>query len=108
MIGVIFQLGSEIIEVRVIGDKCFFKTSNYGGIYAPIDNIKIDRMGAIKEFPDLEDDEKWREKTIERFKEKLRNLKTEMERIKYLIDDLKRFGYKPMYLQRPGFRPEKL
>lgn len=108
MIGVIFSYGSEMIEVRIDKTNCYFRTHQFGGALAPIDSIKIDKAGSIKEHPDLVDRADWREETIKRFKEKLKNYKTEMERVKYVIDDLSKVGYKPIYIQREGFRPQKI
>lgn len=108
MIGIIFQFGTEIVEVRVERNTCLFRTSQFGGAFATIENLKLNRVGVIKEFPDLKENENWREEGIKRFKEKLSNMKTENERANYVIDDLKKFGYVPLYKQRQGFRPEKI
>lgn len=108
MIGVIFEYGSEYVEVRVDKTNCYFRTGQFGGALAPIDLIKIDKAGSIKEHPDLKDREDWRQETINRFKEKLKNYNTEMERVKYVINDLSKIGYKPIYINRDGYRPQKI
>lgn len=106
MIGVIFQFGSEVVEVRVIGDIVFFRTSGSPN-FADIDTIKLDKQGVIKEFPDLKDDPDWKQKARNRFKEKIKKLKGEEARINYIIEDLTKFGYKALYKQKQGFRPIK-
>ena len=108
MIGVIFQFGSEVIKINVNGDKVYFQTGTTGFSMATIENLRIDKNGTIKEFPDLKDNPEWRSIAVSRFKEKMENMKTEEERVTYLINDLKKFGYKPMYKQRTGFRVEKI
>lgn len=108
MIGVIFEYGSEKVEVRIDSTNCYFRTNQFGGALAPIDSIKIDKAGSIKEHPDLKDRTDWREETIKRFKDKLKKLKTENERMKYVIDDLSKIGYKPIYIQKSGCRPQKI
>ena len=108
MIGTIFRLGSEIIEVRIIGTTCLFRTGSYGNAFVSIENLKLNRNGVIKEFPDLKDDENWRIKAMNRFNEKLKTYNTELDRMKYVIEDLKKFGYAPQIMQRQGFRPERL
>jgi hypothetical protein len=108
MIGVIFDFGGEPVEVRVHGYNCFFRTKQTFGALAPIEALKLDKKGVVKEHPDLENDEEWRTKAITRFKDKLKEYNTEMERIKYLINDLKKYGYKPLYFQRDGHRPVKV
>ena len=108
MIDIIFELNSSFIQVRVIDNTCYFRTGDYGGALVPIDQLKIDKSGSIKEHPDLKDDKEWKEKTIKRFKEKIRQLKSETERTKYVIDDLKKYGYVPKYMQRVGHRKIKI
>ena len=108
MIGLIFQLGPEIVEVRVDNNNILFRNNATNGMFATIDNIKLNKLGVIKEHPDLKDNEDWQNIARERFKEKINNMKTEMERADYIIEDLKKFGYKPLYRQRKGFRVERL
>ena len=107
MIGIIFQYGSDKVEVRIEDVTCYFRTSQ-SHAFATIDGIKIDKKGAIKEFPDLKDNKEWKEETIKRFKEKIKNMKTENERMKYIIKDLTKYGYQPLYFQKKGDRPVKL
>ena len=56
MIGVIFQFGSEIVEVRVKDNNVFFRTSN-SQQFGDIDGLKLDKVGVFKEHPDLKDKE---------------------------------------------------
>lgn len=107
MIGVIFQFGSEIVEVRVKDNNVFFRNSN-SPTFGDIDGMKLDKSGTVKEFPDLKDNTDWQRIARERFKEKIRGFDTEEARIKYIIEDLQKFGYIPRYIQRQGFRPRKL
>jgi len=107
VIGVVFQFGSQIIEVRVEGVNCLFRTGQFGGAFAPIDGLQLDYRGVCREFPDLELREDWKQQAINRFKDKMKQLKTEEERINYVINDLKKFGYNPLYKQKNGFRMER-
>lgn len=107
MIGVIFSFGNEIIEVRIKDNNVFFRTSTSPN-FADIDGLKLDKSGVVKEFPDLKDKDDWQKQARERFKMKIKELKTEDERVKYIIQDLTKFGYVPMYIQRQGFRPVKV
>ena len=108
MIGVIFQLASETIEVRIDNTNVYFRTTNTNGAWATIDNMKLNYVGVCREHPDLELAKDWREQAIKRFKEKIKTMNTEKERTEYIIQDLKKFGYKPLWLQRQGFRPEAI
>ena len=106
-IGIVFKLGSDIIEVRVQDFNVYFRTPGLGQ-FADIEGLKLNKVGVIKEFPDLKDNKEWKKEAIKRFKEKIKSMETEMERVKYVIDDLKKYGYVPMYFQRAGHRPTKL
>ena len=108
MIGVIFQFGSEYIEVRVIGNNVIFRTGQFGGAFTSIEGLRLSKQGVIKEFPDLKDKTDWREEAIKRFKAKLKTMKSEKQRMDYVIEDLKKYGYKPKYSQRDGHRPQKI
>jgi len=108
LIGLIFQLGPEIVEVRVDNNNIQFRNNDSNGMFTTIEGLKLNKVGVIKEFPDLKDNEDWQNIARERFKEKIKSMKTEMERANYIIDDLKKYGYEPKYRQRQGFRPEKL
>ena len=107
MIGVIFQFGSEIVEVRVKDNNVFFRTSN-SQQFGDIDGIKLDKSGVIKEFPDLKDKEDWQRQARDRFKEKIKSMETEKEQIKYVIEDLSKYGYVAKYLQKSGYRPVRV
>ena len=108
MIGIIFEFNSNNVEVRVDGNNCGFRTGEFGGALVPIDSLKIDKAGSIKEHPDLKDDPEWKIKTIKRFKEKISGLNTEGERVKYIINDLKKYGYVAKYMQKAGHRLVKI
>lgn len=107
-IATIFQFMGEIVEVRIIDSICFFRTQQFGGQYSTIEGLRLDKNGVIKEHPDLIDKENWREEAIKRFKDKLKTYKTQEEQMDYVINDLKKYGYQGLYLQRTGFRPVKL
>ena len=108
MIGLIFQFASESIEVRIDKTNILFRTTVTNGAFATIENLKLDYNGVCREHPDLELVKDWREQAIKRFKEKINTMKNETEIKEYIIKDLTKFGYKPLYMQRQGFRPEKL
>lgn len=107
MIGVIFQYINEIVEVRVSGNHCVFRTGQFGGAFVTIDSLRLDKTGVIKEHPDLKDRDDWRVEAINRFKEKMKTMENDNERIKYIVSELTKVGYKPLYLCREGFRPQK-
>lgn len=108
MIGVIFNYINEIVELRIDGNNCLFRTGQYGGAFVTIDGLKLSKNGVMKEHPDLKDKENWREEAIKRFKEHIKNLPSEIEKINYIIKELKSCGYIPLYLQRQGHRPQKI
>jgi hypothetical protein len=108
MIGITFEFMGDIVEVRIINSLCYFRNSRYGGIFSPIEGLKLNRSGCLKEHPDLKDREDWKEQSIKRFKDKMKQYKTEEEQVEYVITDLKKYGYKPIATQKSGFRIKKI
>ena len=107
MIGIMFEFGNEIVEVRVNGNNVLFRNDPLSG-FVPIENIKLSREGAIKEFPDLEDNEDWRREALKRFNDKIKLIDSEIEVVNYIKEDLQKYGYKPIAIQREGFRVQKI
>jgi len=107
MISTLFSFAGEIIESVVDKKKCYFRTTKQI-TFGTIDNIRLDKAGTIKEFPDLKDNADWQIIARNRFKEKINSFNSEEEIMDYIINDLKKFGYKPLYKTKQGFRPEKL
>lgn len=105
MIGVIFQFHDEFVDVRINGNEIYFRKN---GIFSTIEGLKLSRHGVIKEFPDLTDNEDWKFQAIQRFKENFKSLKTEKEKVEYVVEDLKKFGYKPVAFQKQGFRAKRI
>lgn len=108
MIDLLFYFGTEIIFVRIEGTMVTFGNSGFGAKMAVIDGLRLDYAGVLREFPDLKGNENWRSLAIERFKEHIKTLPTELERACYIEEDLKKYGYKPFMRQRAGFRPERI
>jgi GTP1/Obg family GTP-binding protein len=106
-IGIIFQLASEVFEVRVDKGNVMFRTSSTNGAFGTIDNLQLNFAGVIKEHPDLKDSKEWRKEAIIRFKDKIKQM-NEIQAARYIIQDLTRFGYKPLYSQKDGFRVTKI
>ena len=105
MITILFGFANEKILVAIRGERITFANTMFGAVETDIEGIQLSHQGVIKEFPDLKDNENWKAEAIKRFKEKISSLKTEQERANYIIDDLKKHGYKPEKIQRGGFRP---
>jgi len=108
MIDYIFHFGNEVVLVKVDGANVTFGNTTYGAMMAPIDGLKLDKQGVIKEFPELAYAEDWREQAIKRFKWKIKDMTSEKEIGNYIIEDLKRYGYQPYLMQVQGFRPISL
>lgn len=108
MIDIMFRQGGEYILVKVNGNSILFANSVYGFRFADISGLKLNKEGVIKEFPDLEGQENWREKAIQRFKNHIKNLGSEKEKANYIIYELKKFGYSPRKMQEAGKRWRKL
>lgn len=108
MIGVVLAFGSEVIEVRVEGNSVYFRNAAGSGTFATINGLKLDKLGVLREFPELKDNSEWQNIARERFKERIKSYNTEMEKVNYVMEDLKKYGYVPMYIQRQGHRTRKI
>lgn len=106
MIEVIFTFAGEHVLVIVDGNNIQFAHSNQPGVKAPIEGLQLSKKGVLREFPDLEGRDDWREEAIFRFRNQIKSLKTEDEKVNYIISDLKKHGYIPKFKQKKGFRPE--
>jgi len=108
MINCIFRQQEKVIGVKIEGHHITFATlQGYSApMYAPIEGIQLDIGGILQEFPDLIDKDRneIRKIAIERFKEKLKSFKTEMEIKNYLKEDLTRHGYIFTGYQKKGHR----
>ena len=107
MILLVMDRGGELVKIIIDGKALTFQTSDIGQPVT-LDKLHLSKDGCIKEFPDLKEDEDWRNKSIQRFKQKMERMKTEEEIADYLIKDLSPMGYLPVYKQKKGFRAEKL
>ena len=104
MIAITFSLGSDMILIRIRGHDIMFSNTAYGATWAPIEGIKISQVGAHKEFPDLIGNPNWRVIAIQRFKDRIKDMETEIEVAAYIIEDLKKVGYVPKMMQVDGHR----
>lgn len=107
VVGVIFEFGGDIVEVRIQEKNVFFRTSQ-SQQWTTIDGLKLSKDGVFKEFPELKENKDWELIAKENFKDKIKKMKTEKERIIYVIEDLSKHGYKAKYYQKDGFRTVKL
>ncbi len=106
MIKATFRYGGEIVEVIVRwNDVLFYNT--HSQMTTPISGLKLSKAGVLKEFPELENNPDWKKIAIDNFNKLIRSMKTEMEKIEYIKDELKKYGYVPMFSQREGHRPIK-
>ena len=108
MIEIIFELGSEVILVVINGHNVKFGSTTFGAQLADISGLKLSYDGVCREFPDLELEDDWREQACERFKEKIKEMKTEDEIVNYIIKELESQGYVAKKKRREGFRDIKL
>lgn len=104
----LFIKGTEHVLIKVKGGRVTFSTQTFGAFEATIDGLKLDYAGCCREWPDLETKQNWKEIAIQRFKEKILSIKNDEERTEFIIEDLKKHGYIPLYKQREGFRRVRL
>lgn len=99
------SFAGEASNIIVDGNNLMFNDTS--GKITTIEGLRIDRSGVIKEFPDLENDDEWRKKAIERLKEHMRKIETEKEKLDYVKSELEKFGWVALFKQQAGFRPVK-
>lgn len=95
------------MAIRIIGENILFidlKTN----MMSPLEGLKISKQGAMIEHPDLKDNPDWKKIVIQRFVDKVKALPSETARSDFMIQELKTMGYKPLFKQRNGFRPQKI
>ena len=106
-IQIVFQQGSERTAIRIIGANVLF-IDLQTNMVSPIEGLKFNKQGVMKEHPDLKDDPDWKQKAIQRFVDKIKELPSESKRAEWLIQEMRDMLYKPLYKQRTGFRVEKI
>ena len=102
----VFRLGGDVIEVVIKGNDVLFRDTS-SQMITPLEGLKLSRSGVIKEFPDLKDDDEWKKKAAERFKEHIKKMKTESETLEYVKEELCKFGWTALVKQRAGWRAKK-
>ncbi len=108
MISLMFKFYEEKILVIIKGNEVFFGNTLFGSQLSAINGLQLSYEGVLKEFPDLKDNPSWRLEAITRFKDKIKSYNTEDEKANYIIQDLRKHHYIPLYKQRKGFRVERL
>lgn len=107
MIDVGFKKGTEVFNVRVSGNQVTF-SKIYGNQLrlCTIDGLKLNIGGILKEFPDLKGkpDGVIKQEAIKRFKEHIKKLKTEEDRVEYVMKDLQKHFFTPIFIKKAGFR----
>ncbi len=101
-----FKLGGDIMEVIIKGNELLFSDVS-SGLITTVQGLKFSKSGVLKQFPDLKNEKEWKFIAIERLKKHMKALKTEEDKMEYVKEELKDFGYEPLYKQRGGFRPQK-
>lgn len=108
MIGIIFSRLDQVVEVRIDGHNLTFRDNSNMNYFVPFENLRLNKDSTITEFPQLKDQEDWRQQAVVLFKQKLKDLGNEDAIMKYVIDDLSKFGFIALYYQKGGGRPIKL
>jgi len=101
------MFASDMVEVRIDGNHILFRSGVHPS-WATIDGLNINYEGVCKEFPDLKGDPTWKQQAVERFKDKVASYPTDDEKINYIIEDLKKYGYVPKYYQKGGHRRRRI
>ena len=106
MMNATFQLGGELIQIKVEGNNLAFFDVGSAQL-TTLEGLRFSKAGVLKEFPDLKDDADWKLKAIERLKAHIKSLKTEKNKMFYVKDELIKWGYEALSWQKKGFRVQK-
>ncbi len=107
MLKLTLEMGGDNIEVVINNNELlFFDVSS--GTTTTIEGLRLSKAGCIKEFPDLENNPEWKKETVNRFKEKMKTYRNEMEKMEYIKNELIKQGYRALFYQRGGHRPQKI
>lgn len=102
----VFHFGGDEMHVIVENNNIMFMDSETQAM-TTIEGLKLSKAGVIKEHPDLENDDEWKQKAIDRFKEYAKKFNTEDDKLNYIKYELQKHGYEPKFKQRAGWRPQK-
>ena len=102
-----FKKAGEIMVVRIINDVVLF-IDIQNNTMSPFEGLSLNKLGVIREYPDLKDNPNWKQIAIERFVSKIKSLKDEKERMDFMIKEMKEMQYTPMFMSKNGFRPQKI
>lgn len=103
---ILFKFGGDLIET-VWSEQGLMFYDPSSNMWTSPEGLRITKTGVIKEFPDLENDDEWKKKALQRLKDHIKSLKTEDEIQNYIINELIKYGYEPMCIQKAGHRPKK-
>jgi len=107
MIGVVFeQLDGKVLDVRIEGSKILLRHSDYGAQFFPLKQAFVYEKSKTR-HPEIEGKSSWRDILDEKIKKKLETYKTEQGKMKYVVREFKRQGYKPLYYQVEGHRAKR-
>jgi len=102
----------SLLVVEIVGNRIIsFATLHQGlTMYSTIDGLKFSKVGMLKSFPDLKDLDfaEMKKEAMKRFKQKIKEMKTEQELHAYIVDDLKNHGYVLYKTEKKGFRTNKV
>lgn len=100
-----------LVSMQIGKGKVISISTMSGGVtkYGTLEDIKYNRVGILKKFPDLKD-LAWaemRKKAIERLRKHILAFDSEEKVKDYLINDFKEYGYELYLTQKKGFRPKR-
>lgn len=103
-----FEKEGKNILVVVKGEEVYFGSTGFGAYLSTIEGLQLSYEGVIREFPDLKENSNWQGEAVKRFTQKIKSLPTEMKRADYIIEDLRKHYFVPLYKQKNGHRPERI
>lgn len=103
-----FVNGTQLMAIKLIGGVLYFANQKGHYVsYSTIDGLSLNVSTILEEFPELKGKETAEIKRIarERFKEKIKGMTSPKQIENYLIEDLKKHGWRLYMSQKKGHRP---
>lgn len=104
----VFKAGSDIVNVKIIGRKIYFKKIINGSpVLLEMSKINLPIEGILNKWPDLngKPSSEIKKEGAERLDRYISEMKSEEEVKNYVIKELEILGCKLVSIVKPGFRP---